>query len=245
MSLINCDLKQIEIIVFAQLCKDPTLIDLLNKGKDIHKFIASNVYDKPEEEITDEERSSAKTSSFGIIYGNGAKTLSERTGRTQEWAQDFINTFYELFPKAKEWHEKIQKQVEKTGQLTLFTGMTLKFKKYPAKFDWQIRKGIKESYNPPDIKNHPVQHLAALIMAILAGQFYRNYAVHKRDKYLMINTVHDSLMLDCKDDYIDEAILDVSQTLESISLILKEKFNETMLVPIKIDISTGERWSEL
>lgn len=243
--LINLDLKQIEIVIFAQLCKDPTLIMLLNQGKDIHKFIGSNVYGKPEEEITSDERTSAKTSSFGIIYGNGAKTLSERTGRSLEWASDFINTFYELFPKAKEWHTQIQKEVEKTGTLTLFTGMRLEFQKYPAKFEWQIKKGIRESYNPPDIKNHPVQHLAALLMAILVGQFYRNYAIHKRYKYIMINTVHDSLMIDCKDDYVEEAVLDVVQTLDTIPGIIKEKFNEVMVVPIKIDVSVGETWSDL
>lgn len=243
--LINADLKQIEVCIFAHMCKDPTLINLLKNSKDIHKFIGAHVYGKAEEEVTDEERTDAKTSTFGIIYGNGAKTLSERTNRSVEWSKEFIDTFYDLFPKAREWHNEIQKKVEKSGELELFTGMRLRFNKYPAKFDWQIKKGIKESYNPPDIKNHPVQHLAAMIMAMLSGRFYRNYAVHDRDKYLMINTVHDSLMLDCREDYVDEAVLNISNTLDEIPEVIYTLFKERLEVPIKIDVSIGESWADL
>lgn len=243
--LINADLKQIEVCIFAQLCKPKLLLELLNAGKDIHRFIGANVYGKAEETLTDDERTDSKTSTFGIIYGNGAKTLSERTGRDQEWCSTFINTFFELFPEARDWHNRCYKQVEETGRLTLFTGMILKFKKYPAKFDWQKKKGIIESYNPPDIKNHPVQHLAQMIMAILSGRFYIDFAVKKRDKYLMINTVHDSLMLDCKEEYIDEAIQDITHIVDRLPEIVYTIFKEHIIVPIKIDISCGERWSDL
>lgn len=243
--LINADLKQIEVCIFAHLCKDPLLIKLLNEGKDIHKFIGSNVYQKLEEDITIEERNDAKTSTFGIIYGNGSKTLSERTGRTQEWAGEFITEFYTLFPKAKEWHDQIIKTVNQTGHLKIFTGEILKFRKYPSKYEWQKKQGIIESYNPPDIKNYPVQHLAWIISSIMLGQFWRKKALHKRDKYLMINTVHDSMMLDCCPEYIEESKQDIQEIVDNIPNIMLELFNEQLLVPIKIDISVGERWSDL
>jgi len=236
--LINLDLKQIEVCVFAQLSRPKLLIDLLNEGKDIHKYIGANVYDKREEGITSDERNSAKTSSFGIIYGNGARTLSERTGRTLEWSGKFIETFFGLFPEAKDWQEKNIQTVEKTGQLTLFTGQVLKFKKYPAKFAWQIRKGIVESYNPPDIKNHPVQHIAWIIMSIFLQDFYKK-AVHKRNKYLLINTVHDSIMLDCRPQYLEECLED------KVPELVYTKFSEKLIVPIKADISYADNWYDL
>lgn len=244
MPLINMDLKQAEIIVFAQLCKPKLLIELINSGKDIHKFIGASVFNVSEEEITDGQRSDAKTSTFGIIYGNGAKTLSERTGRSFEWCSSFIESFYGMFPEAKEWHNRIIKTVNATGQLTLFTRETLYFRKYPAKYDWQFKKGIKESYNPPDIKNHPVQHLAWIITSIILGELYR-IAVHKRDKYLLINTVHDSIMIDCKEEYVPECIEDIQQCVDKVPSVCYTLWNERLIVPIKCDISLGETWAEV
>ncbi len=242
--LINCDLKQIEVCVFAQLCKPKLLIERLNSGKDVHKFIGSNVFNVSEEEVSDEQRSDAKTSTFGIIYGNGAKTLSERTGRDFEWCKGFIQEFYELFPEAKAWHNEIIKRVEQTGCLKLFTGEILKFNKYPAKYDWQKQKGIIESYNPPDIKNYPVQHLAWVITSIILGQIYR-IAVHKRNKYLLINTVHDSIMIDARPDDVDEAINDLILCVDKVKDIIYTKFNERLIVPIKMDVSIGDDWLTL
>ncbi|SRR5258708_11288861 len=241
--LINADLKQIEVLVLAQLCKDLDLIKLLNQGKDLHKFSASKLYNKKEEDVTDEERSRSKEATFELSYGAGANSIALKTDKNVEWAKDFISNFYSLFPDVKNWHNKIQEEVKKTSELVLFTGMRLKFKQYPAKYDWQDPN--KLYYNPPEIKNYPVQHIAGMIMAILAGMFYRNYAVHKRNKYLLINTVHDSLMLDCKEDFIDEAIEDIIKTLDKVSEVIYTLFNERLIVPLKIDVSIGDRWSDL
>ncbi len=243
--LINMDLTQIEVCIFAQFCRDPLLIKLINDQTDLHRYIASNVFNKPEQDITQQERSDAKQSTFGILYGNGPKTLSERTGRDFEWCKNFIQSFYEMFPKAKEWHNEIIARVNATGELKLFTGEVLKFIKYPAKYDWQFQKGIVESYNPPDIKNYPVQHTAALLMKMIISDFYRKYALRKRDKYLLINTVHDSLMLDSRDEYIEECLADINETLDNVPNHMLQLWNEKLLVPIKIDISMAETWYDL
>ena len=243
MPIINLDLSQVEVVVFAHLCKDPTLVNLLKNGKDIHYYIASQILNKSESEVTKEERSTAKTSTFGIIYGNGAKTLSERVNKPQDWCKAFIKQFYEMFPKAKEWHNDILLEVEATGQLTLFTNQVLKFTKYPAKYDWQDKN--KLYYNPPDIKNHPVQSIAALLMAILAGEFWRTKALINRDKYLMINTVHDSLMLDCRPQYVDQAVSDLQEIVDRLPQIVYNNWKESLIVPIKCEIKGGNSWAEV
>lgn len=243
--IVNLDLKQIEVAVFSQLCKDKTLIGLLNQGVDLHTYTASDVTGKDEKDVTKEERQDAKAGNFGIIYGNGAGKLSSTTGRSVEWCRDYINRFYEMFPGAKIWHDNIQQEVEDSGQLKLFTGEILKFEKRPAKFDWQIRQGIRESYNPPDIKNHPVQHIAAVISFIMIGSFFREYAIHKRDKYLMINTVHDSLMLDCRAEYVEEAEKDLQECVDRLPEKIYTLFNEKFSVPIRCDIEHGQSWGDL
>lgn len=243
--IINCDLAQIEIIIFNQYCKDRLLTKLLRDGQDLHIYTSANVLGKAEQDVTKEERKDAKAANFGIIYGNGAPRLSETTGNSVEWCSDYIKEFYRLFPEAKAWHKSIQEEVNKTGQLRIWTGEILKFKKYPAKYDWQKKQGITESYNPPDVKNHPVQHTAWVITSILLGKFWRHKALPNRDKYLMINTVHDSLMLDARPEFVDLGVKDLQETVDRLPEWVLQYFNETMLVPIKCEIQTANSWGEL
>ncbi len=245
--IISSDLNQIETCVVAQLSGDETLIKLLNDDRDIHRFIVSNIYGDKEETIDkkDPRRTAAKAATYGLFFGNGPQRLSESTGQDIDWCKDFIQTFYNLFPRVKLWHQWLLETVERDGQLTLETGSILKFQKFPAKFPWQIRKGITESYNPPDVKNFPVQHTAFIIMALWVGRFFREKAIFKRDKYLMINEIHDSLMLDCRPEFVEEAKEDIQQIADKIPLYFKELWNIELRVPIKIETKSGRSWSEV
>ena len=245
--IIQCDLGQVEVVVAAQLSGDQTLIRLLQDGRDVHKFMVANIYGEPEEQITkdDPRRRAAKPGTFGILYGCSANQLSKNTGMDVEWSKNFIETFYKLFPRIKLWHNYLQEQVELHGELHMPTGMILRFKKYPAKFDWQIRKGIIESYNPPDIKNWPVQSTAQVIMALWVGKFFRRFGLYNRDKYLMINEIHDSLMLDCRLEYVELAKQHLQESLDRIPQDLEETLGIKMLVPIRGEIKAGHSWSEV
>lgn len=245
MPLINIDLSQIEVIMAAQLSGDKELIKILNEGRDIHKFMVSNLYNEPEESIQkdDPRRSAAKPGTFGILYGNGPGRLSENTGMSIDWCKDFIKTFYSLFPRIKLWHDYLLDQVERKGEIKTPFGSLLKFKKFPPKYKWQDPN--KLYYNPPDIKNYPVQHSAQIILALWVGEFFRQKAVFKRDKYLMINTVHDSLMLDCKEEFVDEALQDNKEILDNLKDIIYTKFKIVMTVPIKYESSVANNWYDL
>lgn len=245
--IIQCDLSQIEVVVAAQLSGDPTLIKLLQDVRDVHKFMVANIYGEKEEDISkdDSRRKAAKPGTFGILYGCSPRQLSVTTEMDIEWCANFINTFYVLFPRIKLWHNMLKEQVELKGELHMPTGMILKFKKYPAKFEWQIKKGILESYNPPDIKNWPVQSTAQVIMALWIGKFFRRYGLFNRDRYLMINEIHDSLMLDCRPEYIELAQRHLQESLDRIPEDLEETLGIKMLVPIKGEILVGNSWAEV
>lgn len=243
--IVNFDFKQIEVYIFAYLCQDSNLLNLLNNQIDVYKYIGTFVYTKAIQDITAEERTTMKPCVLGIIYGNGAKTLSENCGQSIEWCKDFIETFYELFPKAKLWHEKIAQEVEERGYLRNFTGRVLKFKKFPAKFEWQFRKGIKESYNPPDIKNWPVQSLAtADIVLHMLGKVWRE-SIKYRYKFVLINTVHDSIMLDCQEEYVRFAINLVKNILDDSRKEIYNYWGVDIGVELKVDVSVGDSWASL
>jgi DNA polymerase I len=243
MSLINVDFKQIEVVIAAHQSQDEHLISMLKNGKDIHKFLGSRSLDKLEDHISDVERTACKTGTFQLFYGAGPKTIGEKSGRGFEWAKQFLQVFFEEFPRVKEWHNELIEEVERNGRLTLWDGVTLEFQRYPAVFEWQIPGHMY--YLPTEIKNWPIQHLAGLIMAVFAGTFMREKGLHNRDKYLIINTVHDSLMLDCRPEFVDTAKKDVTEIVDKIPEIIYDRFKEKIEVPIKVDISIGERWSNL
>lgn len=239
--ILKFDLSQIEVICFAFLCQDPTLISLLINNKDIHRFIASHIYNLPEEEITKDIRTVTKPVTFTIIYGGGAYKISINTGLDLIFCEAAIKMFYELFPKSKDWHFSITKEVEYTGQLQLFNGRILKFNKYPTTKTWKLNKGITEEYNFSEVKDYPCQALAGDIQFILLGKLWRKSIIH-RDKYLLINTVHDDTILDCKEEFIGFAESMIKSVVDKWPEIVYNTWKVKWELPIKFEIQYGKSW---
>jgi DNA polymerase I-like protein with 3'-5' exonuclease and polymerase domains len=78
----------------------------------------------------------------------------------------------------------------------------------------------------------------------MLGIFWRTKALLNRDKYLLINTVHDSVMLDCKSEFINQAYKDL-KVLENVKEVAEEYFNDNLIVPIQVEISHGQSWADL
>ena len=120
-------------------------------------------------------------------------------------------------------------------------GRRYKFNKYPCPA-WLQRKGVTEDYSHTEVQNFMVQGFAtgSIVLGML-GLFWRQKALHNRDKYLLINTIHDSVMLDCRKEYTEDAKKDLL-ILENVAIISEQVFNYKFLVPIKVDTKTGENW---
>lgn len=243
--LVNIDFRQIEIVVLAYLSQDQKLIKLIQDGRDLYKYFAAIMYDKPEELVTKEERDTLKAPVLGISYGRGAKALSEESGKPVEWCQEFIDRFYQEFPRVRDLHQSWIQEVNRTGCLKMFHNVMFKFNKYI----WNNQTKKKElsnhfraKYWEPQIKNYPVQHTAFLLLSTFVAEFYRQKAVYKRDKYLMVSTVHDSLVLDCRPEYIEEAQEDVKIILAKLPEICYNKYEMKIDMPINVDITTGYSW---
>ena len=270
--LINFDLKQIEIVILAQLSEDQTLIEMVNQGRDLYKYFAAVMYDKLEYQITKEERYSLKAPVLSISYGKGAKHMAEDSGKSIEWCQSFIDLFYQTFPKVRELHQRWINEVHKTGYIMLPWGINLRFNKYL--WDKESQEKIlspKGRYWEPEIKNYPVQHTAFLFISTYIAVFWRQKALLKRDiectdcetlgisgifectrchgnkyytKYLLVSTVHDSLTLDCRPEYVNEAISDLNEVLDNLPQIMYNNYGIQMSVPVKADIQTGQSMYE-
>jgi len=255
--IIEVDYKQLELCIFAFLTQDVSLINDIVNGVDIHAVSAAKVNSIDISEVTKDQRQAAKGVNFGIIYGAGARKVAKAAGITEEEAKAYIDSFYDRYPMTKPWQDSLVDQVKLTaryipkltpkgqsvqaGYFKSIIGREYWFETVDAP-DFLIDKGILTSFNPPSIKNYPVQGLAtADIVLLMVGRLWRNL-LNNRDKCLLINTVHDSIILDCKKEFIDFTCNLVKNELELVKEMMKELFNVQFNVPITVDIKVADSW---
>lgn len=238
-------MSQLEIRVLAYSAQDIILISEFENGADIHTRNCRAW--KGREDITPDERRAAKAMSFQLTYGAGAFRMEQTLGIPKEDARAFINEFYDKYKDIKEWQDRMMEQVKQNGYcgeswLQTVSGRKLHFQEGISPKFMQDR-GIMTSYKPTDVKNYPIQSLAADILIIQRGVLFRK-ALEHRDKFLIVNTVHDSIMLDCKEEYVTMAcslLKEVMEDTTEINKVLTHEFN----VPLKADISYGPSWSDM
>lgn len=254
--LIEFDWSQLEVVVFAYLTQDPQLIKDLNEGLDIHCMLGSEALG---EEITkkDPRRPMIKRGTFLFIYGGGAKKYSITHDVNIETAKRLLESFRTRYAVAKIWQDNLVKEVEATariideytakghqkqeGYLISQTGRRYYFKTEDAP-DFLAEKGVLTTFNPAEIKNYGVQGLATADIHLTAiGSLWRKSLEH-RDKYLLINTIHDSILIDCKKEFISFSCDFIKNTLQSIREELKDKFGINFNVPLLIDHKVGDSW---
>jgi hypothetical protein len=171
--LVEADFSQLEVIGLAALTQDPQLIEDLRAGRDMHRFFAAQLYNKPEEEVTKAERTLTKRFTFQLQYGGGAQGLAKKNHVSVEIAKRFIETYYGRYYVVKDWQddnvERVARSRRETGELTPGgepkgegqlispTGRVYVFQEQdpPPGF-----RSTGASFNPPEIKNYPV-NLAA------------------------------------------------------------------------------------
>jgi DNA polymerase-1 len=243
--LIQGDQSQLEVRVLAYLSQDHVLIQEIKDNTDIHTMNCRAW--KGREDITDKERTSAKAMTFQLTYGAGANRMEQTLGIPVEEAKSFIREFYDKYHNIRKWHEDVAEEVKQSnsngiGKYQGPSGRVWTFEEGAAPKFMQDR-GIMRSFKPTDTKNYPVQGTAADVLIIQRGRLFRS-ALRHRDKFLIINTVHDSIMLDCKEEYVTMAtslLKEVMEDTSEINKVFREEFN----VPLKCDISVGNSWATL
>ena len=256
--LIEADYSQLEINVLALLSEDAMLIKDLKSGRDLHTMRASELYNIKEYDVTPKQRRLAKTLSFQLQYGAGAKTMAEINKIPQKLAKDFIYNFFDRYEDVFNWHQDLLRHVsenrtksmtpelvgERTPmglsrhkcEMTTATGRNLVFKDYDSKY----RKG-ETAFSPTEIKNYPVQSVATDIMKIALGALA--YKVWFDEDICIINTIHDNIMLDVSEENHTKACkLLTWAMLDRTTEILKKRYNIELPVPLEIEIKSGGSW---
>ena len=118
----SADYSQIELRVMAHLSQDPQMIEVFREGKDLHAATAANIYKKPIDEVTRDERTKSKRANFGIIYGITVFGLAERLDIPREEAKMLIDGYFATFPEVHDYMEKSKEVARQQGYVTTLFG---------------------------------------------------------------------------------------------------------------------------
>jgi DNA polymerase-1 len=224
----SADYSQIELRVMAHLSQDPQMIEVFREGKDLHAATAANIYKKPIEEVTRDERTKSKRANFGIIYGITVFGLAERLDIPRDEAKMLIDGYFQTFPEVHDYMEKSKEIARKQGYVTTLFGR----RRYLP--DINSANSVVRGFAERNAINAPIQGTAAdIIKVAMIHIFQRFKAEGIRSK--MILQVHDELNFSV---YPDEK--------EKVEHIVIEEMQNAfqMAVPLVADSGFGENWLE-
>ena len=224
----SADYSQIELRVMAHLSQDAEMIKVFSEGKDLHAATAANIYKKPIDEVTRDERTKSKRANFGIIYGITVFGLAERLDIPRDEAKMLIDGYFETFPQVHDYMEKSKEVAREKGYVTTLFGR----RRYLP--DINSHNATVRGFAERNAINAPIQGTAADIIKVAMIHIYNRFKAEGiRSK--MILQVHDELNFSV---YPEE-----KEKVESI--VLEEMQNALNLsVPLVADSGFGQNWLE-
>lgn len=226
---IDADYSQIELRVLAHISQDENMINAFRNGEDIHKQAASKVFNIPIEEVTKEQRSSAKAVNFGIVYGISDYGLANQIGVSNKQAKTYISQYLEKYNGIKKFMDDIVEEAKEKGYVETLFGRRRYIPEIKSS-NYMVRQ-----FGNRIAMNTPIQGTAADIMKI---------AMINVDNTLKNENINGKIILQVH----DELLLEVdNKDKEKAKRILKECMENAMklLVPLEVEISEGNSWYEL
>lgn len=227
--LLAADYSQVELRMLAHFSGDPVLCRAFAEGRDIHKVAAANIHGVLEEEVTPEQRYAAKAVNFGIIYGQTAHGLSQTTDMNRNEAQLFIDTYFEEFPRVKDF---IQETIERAHELGGMRTMLGRWREIP---ELKSSKKQLQERAEREAVNTLIQGSAADLIKLAMISLHESIEA-RRLRARMLLQIHDELVFEAPAEEID-GLADLVRTQMEGAL--------TLNVPLKVDMGCGLNWLEV
>ena len=221
---IDADYSQIELRVLAHISKDRNMKKAFKDGEDIHKEVASRVFEVPIEEVTKEQRTSAKAVNFGIVYGISGFGLAEQLKISRKRAEQYINQYLDKYTGVKKYMDKMVEQARENGYVeTLF---------HRRRYIPEITSNnyMVRQFGSRAAMNTPIQGTAADIIKIAMVKVYEKLEEEHLEAKLI------ELLIECK---IEEK--------EKVKQILKECMENAMKldIPLEVEMSEADNWYDV
>ena len=225
---VDADYSQIELRILAHMSGDEMLIQAYREAQDIHRMTASQVFHTPFEEVTDLQRRNAKAVNFGIVYGISSFGLSQDLSISKKEAQEYIERYFESYPKIKEFLDGCVEKAKKDGYSVTMFGRRRPLPEISSS------NFMQRSFGERIAMNAPIQGTAADIIKIAMNRVHRRL-IDEGLKSRLLLQVHDELLIEAAPDEVDE-----------VKKILDEEMKGAadLSVELEIDTHTGKNWYE-
>jgi len=270
--IMEADYSQLEVVILAILSGDPLLIDDV-MSKDMHCVSTALLTGEPYKTVKhkvdsgDAEwirtRKKAKALSFALQYGAGIKALAKNTKLSEDVCKTFVSNYYKRYSRLASFQKELADTVQSTaipyenegtlgqrymGHYYSPTGRKYTFVQHDAP-DWIRSKGENFSFSPTEMKNYMTQGTASDIVLMGIASLYRELYVGEGKAYnrlsiQLINTIHDSVMLDVMMNEVDNAYLAVYNSLTGARDKASSLFGIDFPLPLKVDVSVGKTWAQ-
>ena len=227
--IVAADYSQIELRIMAHLSGDKGLLDAFAHGKDIHRATASEVFNVAEDNVTDNQRRSAKAINFGLIYGMSAFGLAKQLHVSRQEAQEYMDLYFKRYPGVLDYMDRTREFAKQHGYVETVFGRRLYLPEIKSS-NGARRKGAERA-----AINAPMQGTAADVIKMAMIQVDDWIRSTDSDDVVMIMQVHDELVFEIKQDTLDTNVATIVELMEQAA---------TLSVPLKVEAGNGENWEE-
>ena len=225
-TLVAADYSQIELRLMAHLSGDEALIEAFKHGEDIHAATAARLFNKGVGEVSSDERRSAKTANFGIIYGISAFGLAQRLDISNRDAKELITNYFETYPDVKRYMDDAVAKATADGYVETMFGRRRVLRDITSSN--RTVRGLAER----NAINAPIQGSAADVMKLAMVEIYRRFKAEGiRSK--MIMQVHDEVVIDTLNEELDSVKRIVKEAMESVAVLR---------VPLIAEVNSASTW---
>ncbi len=227
-AVVSADYSQIELRIMAHLSEDRGLLDAFERGEDIHRATAAEIFGRNPREVSAEERRYAKTINFGLIYGMSAFGLAQQLGLERATAQAYIDSYFARYPGVQRYMETTRQAAREQGYVETVFGRRLWLAE--IRNSNQARRAGAERA----AINAPMQGTAAdlIKLAMIAVQ---DWLDHEGLGAKLIMQVHDELVLEVPEPELGRVKKELPELMSGVA---------TLSVPLVVDIGVGRNWDE-
>ena len=226
--IISADYSQIELRIMAEFSKEPNLIDAFNNDIDIHTRTASLINNINEDNVDDNQRRTAKVVNFGIMYGAGPFRMSQELGISIKESKELIETYFQTYPKIKEYMDNTIDFARKNGYVKTLLGRKKNIN-LGKHLSAQMQKAEERA-----LINMPIQGTAAELIKVAMINIFHKFKN---------NNLNTKMILQIHDELIFESNISEEEVAKNI-IINEMEQAMSLSIPLKVSCSSGDNWYE-
>ncbi|WP_415904709.1 DNA polymerase I [Neptuniibacter sp. QD48_55] len=226
--VVAADYSQIELRIMAHLSQDQGLLDAFSKGADIHRATAAEVFKVELDQVSDDQRRSAKAINFGLIYGMSAFGLAKQLGIARKDAAQYIEHYFETYPGVQHYMDDIRTKAQEQGYVETLFGRRLYLPEIKAKSAMRRQAAERTAINAP-MQGTAADIIKRAMVAVDAWLAESDFDVR------MIMQVHDELVFEVREGQVDAFVEEVKDQMAGAA---------DLDVPLLVEAGVGENWEQ-